>query len=146
MFHKTSKKCELATCMIITFQVMTVTRMSARHPHTVCTFPQGSKCKLGTHPSCTWNSDNTDIRGVLHSAYTRKIRCSVTAPVTQETDYFRFPIRHSYTLLRSCCRILFIMTPKDILQSSCKMHPVFKIYSFTAKICAKISSLSKPLR
>jgi hypothetical protein len=81
MFHEAVKKSELSACMIIIFQVMAFSGMSAGHPDTVSPLPQSGKGKFRTHSSGAGNPDDPNIRWILHPAYTGQICRTVTAPV-----------------------------------------------------------------
>jgi len=99
VFRQVFKKCELATGVIITFQVMTVAGMSAGHPNAVSPFPQGRQKKLGAHAAGTGDADHPDVGRIRHPADTGQIGGAVAAPVTQKTDDFWFPIGHDEVLL-----------------------------------------------
>jgi len=79
---------------------MTFSGMSARHPDSICAFPQSRQDKFRVHPSCAWDSDHPDISWVLHPGDTGKIRCTVTAPITEKADYFYFFFIHYSYLLK----------------------------------------------
>jgi len=68
--------------------------MSARHPDSICTFPDGRQNKFRTHSSGAGDPDNADIGRILHSAYTGKISRAITAPITKKTGYFYFIFTH----------------------------------------------------
>jgi len=88
MFKKISGKRKFSSGIIITIQVMTFTRMSAGYPYSVSSFSESGKNKFRTHSSGAGNSNNTNIRWILHPADTGKICSTITAPVAEETDYF----------------------------------------------------------
>jgi len=92
--HQILKKGELSSGVVITFQVMAFTRMSAGHPHPVGPFPQSRQEKLRAHPPCARDPDHPDIGRILHPAHPGQVRRSVTAPVTKKTYDFRFPFVH----------------------------------------------------
>jgi len=92
MFHQVGEQGELATSVVITFQVMAFAGMSPGHPHGVRPFIEGGQEKLGAHTTRTGDADNPDIGRVFHPADTRQVRCTVTAPVAEKTDNFWFPI------------------------------------------------------
>lgn len=71
---------------------MTVSRMSAGYPHTVCAVSECGQNEFGTHPAGAGNANDPDVRGILHTADTRKISGAVSTPVAEESDYFRFPV------------------------------------------------------
>ncbi len=88
VFQQIGHHGKLTACIVITFQVMAFAGMSAGHPHTVGPFPEGGQDKFGTHASGAGNADDSYVFRVLHAAYPGKIRCAVTAPVTQEAYNF----------------------------------------------------------
>jgi len=73
---------------------MAVAGMSAGNPDGIGTFPQGGQEEFGAHAAGTGDPDHSDVGRVLGSANTCKVSGSVTAPVTEETDDFRFEISH----------------------------------------------------
>ena len=94
MFHQVVEQGKFTTCVVITFQVMAFSGMSAGHPDRVGPFPQGGQGKLGAHAPRAGDADDPDVGRVFHPADAGEIRGSVAAPVAQKTDDFRFPIRH----------------------------------------------------
>jgi hypothetical protein len=94
MFHQVFKQGELTTSKIITFQVMAFTRMSPRNPNTISPFPQSGQKKFRTHPAGAGNSYHPNIRRILHPTNPGKISRTVTAPIAEKTNNFRFPIGH----------------------------------------------------
>jgi len=105
---------ELSSGVVITFQVMAVTRVSAGDPNSICTLPEGCQEKFGIHPARAGHPDGSYVRRILQSAHTGKIRCPVGAPVTKKGNYLGLPIHvfllgHSkYSLERrqNHCRLL----------------------------------------
>jgi len=95
MFQKTLQQCEFSSCVIITFQVMAVAGVSAGDPHTVGTVSEGRQYEFRGDPGRAGYPDDSEIGRVLKSANPRQIRCTVTAPVTEEGCDFWFPIAHS---------------------------------------------------
>jgi hypothetical protein len=93
-FHQILKQGEFATGIVITFQVMAFTGVSPGYPDAVSTFPQGRQKEFRIHPSGARNPDDPDIGRVFHPAHSGKIGGTITAPVTQKSRNFRFPIRH----------------------------------------------------
>jgi hypothetical protein len=100
MLHQILKQGELSSCVIITFQVMAFSGMSPGDPNAVRTLTDCGEKKLGAHPTGAWDSNDTNIGGIFHSADPRQIGCSVTAPVAQKRNDFGFPFRHWYLLVR----------------------------------------------
>jgi hypothetical protein len=106
VFHQIIEQGEFAARVIITFQVMAFSRMSPGHPHAVGTFFERRQCKFNAHSPGAGDPDHADIGWILHTPHTRKIRGTVAAPVTQETDYFGFPVRHYGFLPMTECETL----------------------------------------
>lgn len=50
MLQQIHKQGELASCVVITFQVMTVSGVSPGDPDPVGTVPEGRKDEFGAHP------------------------------------------------------------------------------------------------
>ncbi len=78
---------------------MAFTRMSAGYPYCIRTLAQGCQHEFYAHPARTGNSDNPDIRRILHSAYTGEISCTIAAPVAKKAYDFGFFFRHLYRSL-----------------------------------------------
>jgi len=74
---------------------MAVAGVSAGHPYTVRTMAKGRQYEFRGDPGRAGYPDDPEIGRVLKSAYTRQIRCTVTAPVTEKGCDFWFPIAHS---------------------------------------------------
>ena len=66
--------------------------MSPGDPDAVCSLSECGQNKLGAHAAGTGNADHSNVWRIFHSADARQIRSTVTAPVTQKTDYFGFPL------------------------------------------------------
>jgi hypothetical protein len=99
MFHKILKKSEFTTGIIITFQVMAVSRMSPGYPNAVGPLSKGGQEKLGAHSAGAWNPYDPNVGRIFHPADTCQVRGAIAAPIAQKTDDFRFPIRHYGFLL-----------------------------------------------
>ena len=82
MFQEVLQQDEFSSGIVITFQVMAVTRVSPRYPNTISSVTKGGQDKFGAHSSRARNPDNPDIGGVLEAAHPGQIGCSITAPVT----------------------------------------------------------------
>jgi hypothetical protein len=100
MFHQVFEQGELTTSIVITFQVMALTRMSPRNPNTIGPFPQSSQKEFRTHPAGAGNSYHSNIGRILHATDPGQIRRTVTAPIAEKTDNFRFPLRHVHISLK----------------------------------------------
>jgi hypothetical protein len=66
----------------ITFQVMTLTGMSAAYEHTIRAQLKGLKNKSGFHPSAAHDPDYTYIRSIFFSGSTCQVGSSIGTPVT----------------------------------------------------------------
>jgi hypothetical protein len=82
---------EFSSGIVITFQVMAVTRVSSGDPDSIRTLPESCQKKLGIHPTGTWNPNGSDVRGILQPAHPGKICCPVGAPIAKEGNYFGLP-------------------------------------------------------
>jgi hypothetical protein len=100
MFEQILKEGELASCVVITFQVMAVSGVSPGDPDAVGSVPESCEDELGAHPGGTGNANNTDIGRILEAAHPCQIRRAVTAPVAQKGGNLRLPIVHK-SLLKS---------------------------------------------
>jgi hypothetical protein len=96
MFQQVFHQSELATRVVITFQVMAFSGMSPGYPDGIGPFPQGGQGELGAHAAGAGDTDHADIGGVFHSADPGQIRCTVAAPVAEKAYDFRFPIGHVF--------------------------------------------------
>jgi len=94
MFQEIFEKGEFASCVIITFQVMTVSRVSPRDPDAISPVAESGQNKFGTHSTGARNSDNPYVRWVLKAAYASQVGCPITAPVTEESRNLWLPIIH----------------------------------------------------
>jgi hypothetical protein len=92
MFKQVFHHRELAPRIVITFQVMAFTRMSAGYPYGIGAFPKSGQCKLGAHAPGTWNANHANIGWVFHATDTSQISRTVAAPVAKEANNFWFPI------------------------------------------------------
>jgi len=100
MFHQVFEQGELTAGIIITFQVMALTRMSPRNPNAIGPFPQSGQKEFRAHPAGAGNSYHPNIRRILHATDSGKICRTVTAPIAEKTDDFRFPIGHEHISLK----------------------------------------------
>jgi hypothetical protein len=94
MLDQILEQSELASCEVITFQVMAVAGVSPGDPNAVGAVPEGGKEKLGAHPRGARNPDDPDIGGVLKATDPCQVCRAVAAPVAQECGYFRLPVVH----------------------------------------------------
>jgi hypothetical protein len=81
IFNKVLKQRKFSSGIVITFQVMAVSRMSPGHPDAVCALSESGQNKLRTHSSGTGDPNHPDMGWILHPADPRKIGGAVTAPV-----------------------------------------------------------------
>ena len=94
MLQEPFEQCEFSSGVIITFQVMAVTRMSPGYPYGVCTLTQCCKDEFGAHPAGARNPDNSEIVRILETAYPGQVRCAITAPVAEESRNLWLPVIH----------------------------------------------------
>jgi len=98
MLDQILEQSELASCEVITFQVMAVAGVSAGNPNTVGAVSEGGEDEFGAHPGRAGHPDNPDIGRVLEAADPCQVCRSVAAPVAQECGYLRLPVVHSSLL------------------------------------------------
>jgi hypothetical protein len=113
MFQKPFQEGQLSSRVVITFQVMAVSGVSAGHPDTVRTMPKGCEDQFWAHPGRTGQPDNPEVGRILHPAHTGQISRTIAAPVAQESGYFGFPILHR--ILPQYLAVLFFTSIFDIL-------------------------------
>ncbi len=94
MFQKPLQKGEFSSGVVITFQVMAVTRVSPGNPHSVRPMAEGGKNELGAHTAGARNPDDPEVMGVLETAHPGQVCCPVTAPVAEEGGYLWLPVIH----------------------------------------------------
>jgi hypothetical protein len=94
MIEQILEKGELASCVVITFQVMAVAWVSPGNPDPVRTMPEGGEDELGAHPSRAGHPDDPDVRWILEAAHACQVCRAVAAPVAEESRYFRLPVVH----------------------------------------------------
>jgi hypothetical protein len=92
ILNKVLEQGEFSSGIVITFQVMAVTRVSSGNPDSISTLPESCQEKLGIHPTGTWDPNGSDVRGILQPAHPGKICCPVRAPIAEEGNYFRLPV------------------------------------------------------
>ena len=102
VLQKALQEREFSPCVIITFQVMAVSRVSPRDPHTVSPVSKGSQYELGAHPGRAGDPDNPEIGGILKPAYTRQVSRPIAAPIAQKGGNLSFPIAHRFLLIAEC--------------------------------------------
>jgi hypothetical protein len=100
MFHQVFIQGKLTTGIVITFQVMAFARMSTRNPNAISPLSQSGQKEFGAHPAGAGDSYHPNIRRILHATDSGKICRTVTAPIAEKTDNFRFPIRHAHISLK----------------------------------------------
>jgi hypothetical protein len=88
MFQQVFHQRELATRVVITFQVMAFAGMSAGHPYGVGPLPQCCQGELGAHATGARNAHHTDVGWILHAADPGQVGGTVAAPVAQEATIF----------------------------------------------------------
>jgi hypothetical protein len=85
---------ELASCVVVAFDVVTISRMAARNPDTIGAMPQSGQDEFGVDSSRTGHPNDADIRGILQAAHSSEIGSTIRTPVAQQRDNFRFPVLH----------------------------------------------------
>ena len=101
MFEEIFEQGEFASCEIITFQVMTIARVSPGNPDAVDTMPERSQDEFRTHPCRAGDPDHPDVRRILKATYPGKIGCAIAAPVAKESGYPWLPVIHCFLLILS---------------------------------------------
>jgi|LGVD01.1.fsa_nt_gb hypothetical protein len=94
MFKKAFQQGEFSSSIVITFQVMTLTRVSPRDPYAVSSVTKRIQDKLGAHLSRTGDADDPDICRIGHSAHPCQVSGTITAPVAEKGYNFGFPFFH----------------------------------------------------
>jgi len=94
MLDQILEQSELASCEVITFQVMAVAGVSPGNPDAVGAVPEGGEDEFGTHPGRAGDPDDPDIGRVLEAADPCQVCRAVAAPVAQECCYFRLQVVH----------------------------------------------------
>ena len=107
MLDQILKESEFSSSVVITFQVMAVSRVSARDPDAISTLAKSCQKKLGIHPAGAGHPDGSNVWGILQSANPSKIRCSVRTPIAKEGSYFGLPLTinnicHGLSLNKMC--------------------------------------------
>jgi hypothetical protein len=95
MLQEPFQEGELSSRVVITFQVMAVSRVSPGDPDPIGSAAQGSQNELGAYSGRAWDSDNPEIGRILEAAHAGQIRCPIAAPVTQKCGNLRFPVTHN---------------------------------------------------
>jgi len=94
MLDQILEQSELASCEVITFQVMAVAGVSPGNPDSIGAVPEGGKDEFGAHPGRAGNPDDPDVGWVLEPADPCQVSGTIAAPVAQECGNFRLPIVH----------------------------------------------------
>ena len=68
MFYQPFEQDKLSSGIVITFQVMAVSRVSARHPDPVSTPSKGRQQELGAYTRGARDPDDPKIRRILKTA------------------------------------------------------------------------------
>jgi hypothetical protein len=107
IFNQIFKESEFSSGIIITFQVMAVSRVSPRDPDSISTLAKSCQEKLGVHPAGARHPDGSYVWGILQSAHPGKICGTVRAPIAEEGDYLWLPLAvsaicHRFSLERMC--------------------------------------------
>ena len=96
IFNQIFKESEFSSGVVITFQVMAVSRVSPRDPDSISTLAKSCQEKLGVHPAGAGHPDCPDVRGILQSAHPGKICGAVRTPIAEEGDYLWLPVLRSW--------------------------------------------------
>jgi hypothetical protein len=96
VLNKVFEQGEFSSGIVITFQVMAVTRVSSRDPDSIGPLPESCQEKLGIHPTGTRDPNGSDVRRILQPAHPGKIRCPVGAPIAKESNYLWLPVCSFY--------------------------------------------------
>jgi len=96
MFEQVFKQSELAPRIVITFQVMAVSRVSPRNPDAVGAVAESGQDELGAHPGGAGHPNDPDVGRVLEATYACQVSRAVAAPVAQKRRYLWFPISHCH--------------------------------------------------
>ena len=94
MLQKPLQQGEFSSCVVITFQVMTVSGVSPGYPDAVRPVTEGGQYKLRAHTAGAGYADHPEIRGILKTAHTCQISGSIAAPVTEKGRNLRLPVVH----------------------------------------------------
>jgi hypothetical protein len=100
MFQQILEQDKFPSGVIITFQVMTVSRVSPGNPDPIGAMAEGGQNKLRVHPCGTRDPDDPDIGRVLEATYACKISRTITAPVTEKSRNLWFPVIHILSSLQ----------------------------------------------
>ena len=86
--------------VIITFQVMTVSRVSPGDPDPIGPMAESGQNKFLVHPGGARDPDDPDIGRVLEAAYACKISRTITTPITEKSRNLWFPVIHVLSSLQ----------------------------------------------
>ena len=95
MIEQILEQGELASCVVITFQVMAVAGVSPGNPDPVRTMAEGGEDEFGAHPCRAGHPDDPDIGRVLEAAHACQVCRPIAAPVAKESRYLRLPVVHT---------------------------------------------------
>jgi len=79
--QKTFQDLQAPPCIKIAHVIMAVFRVTAGDQHAVSAINKGFDNKQRVHTPGAWNTDDTQIRGLVKAAHTGRIRTAVGAPV-----------------------------------------------------------------
>ena len=96
MFQQTLQHSKFPSRVVITFQVMAVSGVSAGNPYAIRSMPKGGQNKFRAYPGRARNANNSEIGRILKTTDSSQISGAVTAPVTEKRRNFRFPVTHSF--------------------------------------------------
>ncbi len=100
MFQQILEQDKFPSGVIITFQVMAVSRVSPGNPDPIGAVAEGGQNKLRVHPGGARDPYDPDIGRVLEAAYACEISRTITTPVTEKSRNLWFPVIHVLSSLR----------------------------------------------
>ena len=83
------KKCHTSSCVVVTCAVMTVSRMTSTHDHTVSTFFKSTEDEHWIDTAGARNTDDLYISRIRKTAASCKVCTCVASPVTAECHDLR---------------------------------------------------------
>jgi hypothetical protein len=148
MFNQIFEEGEFPSGIIITFQVMAVSRVSARDPYSISTTAESCEKELGVHPPGAGHPDGSDGWRILQPTNAGEVRGAVRTPVAKEGNYRRLPIlifnfSHALTLYQMRHK-----HPISISRERAKARKARNETKTTGYCCmsrlSRLSSISRP--
>jgi hypothetical protein len=94
MFKEAFQQGKFSPGIVITFQVMTLSRVSPGNPYPVSPVTKSIQDKLRAHPTRTRDADHPYIGRIRQPAHPCQISSTVTAPVAEKGDNSWFNFLH----------------------------------------------------